>query len=186
MFPKQSYNLIPDFKILLGACPRTALEVSSQGCLPWRYFWHHVYVMHLSAIQSKYVISQPFLKTMPAESQNFSYIIAITLIHYPLPFFTCTAHGYVTSYCEDSPSIGTFQYRLLGFQDPPTDYYPRPFFLAAEESKSDENPHCYGSEKIFNYHLDLAKKIYEQYPEQKKFIFHFPGKILLKRRIFRI
>jgi hypothetical protein len=81
----------------------------------------------------------------------------------------------VTSYCEDSPGVGTFQYRLVGFRDPPTDYYPRAFFLAAEESFSDKNPHCYGSEKIHNYPLNLAKEIFQQYPERKKFIFHFPG-----------
>lgn len=88
-----------------------------------------------------------------------------------------TAHGYVTSYCEDSPYIGTFQYRLVGFQDPPADYYPRPFFLAAEKEASNGNPNCYGSEKIYEYHLDLARKIYEQYPERNKFLFHFAGEI---------
>ena len=93
-----------------------------------------------------------------------------------LILFVVTEHGYVTSYCEDSPHIGTFQYRLVGFDDPPTDYYPRAFFLAAHKKGfSRWNPHCYGSEKIHNYHLDLARKIYEQYPKRKKFLFHFPG-----------
>ena len=102
------------------------------------------------------------------------------MINNPLYFCFHAAHGYVTSFCEDSPGIGTFQYRLLGFKDPPTDYYPRAFFMAAHEgAHSKRNPHCYGSEKIYNYHLDLARKIYEQYPERKKFLFHFPGKIQL-------
>ncbi|CAB4002754.1 uncharacterized protein LOC113676100 isoform X1, partial [Paramuricea clavata] len=93
-------------------------------------------------------------------------------------FKKAKAHGYVTSFCEDSPGIGTFQYRLLGFKDPPTDYYPRAFFMAAHDgAHSKRNPHCYGSEKIYNYHLDLARKIYEQYPQRKKFLFHFPGEI---------
>ncbi|XP_028405370.1 uncharacterized protein LOC114527863 [Dendronephthya gigantea] len=90
-------------------------------------------------------------------------------------FKKAKAKGYVTSYCEDSPHFGSFQYRLLGFQDPPTDYYPRSFFLAAEESSS--NLHCYGSHKIYNYHLDLANKIYEQYPKQRKFLLHFASEI---------
>lgn len=91
-------------------------------------------------------------------------------------FKEAKSRGYVTSYCEDSPYIGTFQYRLLGFQNPPTDYYPRPFFMAAEEYNS-QDPHCYGSEKIYEYHLDLARKIYEQYSQNPKFIFHFLGEI---------
>ena len=83
----------------------------------------------------------------------------------------------MTSYCEDSPEIGTFQYRLIGFQNPPTDYYPRPFFMAAAEQYSNANPNCFGSEKIYEYHLDLARKIYEQYTDRSKFIFHFAGKV---------
>ncbi|XP_028405369.1 uncharacterized protein LOC114527862 [Dendronephthya gigantea] len=91
-------------------------------------------------------------------------------------FKKAKAHGYVTSYCEDMPKVGTFQYRLLGFQDPPTDFYPRPFLLAAHSATySRRNPHCYGSEKIYNYNLDITRKFYEQYPERKKFLFHFPA-----------
>ncbi|KAK3749596.1 hypothetical protein QZH41_002777 [Actinostola sp. cb2023] len=32
-------------------------------------------------------------------------------------------HGYVTMYSEDSPGLGTFNYRLKGFKNPPTDHY---------------------------------------------------------------
>ncbi|CAB4007103.1 predicted protein [Paramuricea clavata] len=83
-------------------------------------------------------------------------------------------HGYITSYVEDAPDVGSFTYRLLGFKDPPTDFYPRAFLLAAH-SKRDliTNRYCYGSEKIYNYHFDLARKFYEQYPDRRKFLFHF-------------
>jgi hypothetical protein len=69
--------------------------------------------------------------------------------------------------------VGSFTYRLHGFKDPPTDFYPRAFFLAAH-SKRDliSNRYCYGSEKIYDYHFDLARKVYEQYPDRRKFLFH--------------
>lgn len=41
--------------------------------------------------------------------------------------------GYVTAYVEDEPSIGTFNYNKAGFAHAPTDYYLRPFLLAAQE-----------------------------------------------------
>ena len=41
--------------------------------------------------------------------------------------------GYVTAYVEDEPTIGTFNYKKAGFAHAPTDYYLRPFLLAAQE-----------------------------------------------------
>ncbi|PVD18512.1 hypothetical protein C0Q70_21061 [Pomacea canaliculata] len=41
-------------------------------------------------------------------------------------------HGYVTAYAEDMASIGTFELRMLGFKEQPTDHNMRLFYLAAE------------------------------------------------------
>ena len=86
-----------------------------------------------------------------------------------------TEHGYVTSFSEDTARGGTFQHRLMGFNDAPTDYYTRPFFLAAEDKLDEENMHCIGSQETYGYQLDLATEIYEQYQDRKKFLFHFAG-----------
>lgn len=43
------------------------------------------------------------------------------------------ANGYVTSYGEDETSISSFNYNKKGFLKPPTDYYLRPYMLAAEK-----------------------------------------------------
>lgn len=40
--------------------------------------------------------------------------------------------GYVTAYVEDEPSMGTYNYGKYGFRNAPTDYYSRPYMLAAE------------------------------------------------------
>jgi len=41
--------------------------------------------------------------------------------------------GYSTMFNEDSATGGTFQFRMNGFIEPPTDWYPRPFWIAAHE-----------------------------------------------------
>lgn len=40
--------------------------------------------------------------------------------------------GYVTAYGEDETMLNTFNYLKVGFVEPPTDYYLRPYMLASE------------------------------------------------------
>ncbi|CAG2162861.1 unnamed protein product [Oppiella nova] len=48
--------------------------------------------------------------------------------------------GYNTLLMEDAPDIATFNYLKIGFNEPPTDYYLRPFSLAIEK---DVHNDCY-------------------------------------------
>lgn len=45
---------------------------------------------------------------------------------------TCHLVGYATAYVEDEPSMGTYNMGKYGFRNAPTDYYARPYMLAAE------------------------------------------------------
>lgn len=58
--------------------------------------------------------------------------------------------GFVTSYAEDEESINTFNFNKKGFLKIPTDYYFRPYMLAAEHnlktSKVDDMTYCSGPE----------------------------------------
>ncbi|CAH1399296.1 unnamed protein product [Nezara viridula] len=83
----------------------------------------------------------------------------------PLIWKEFSKQGYVTAYAEDLPSIGTFNYRKTGFVKSPTDYYIRPFMLAAEKFlkikvKNTLNI-CLGpvstSDYILDYLIDFAK-----------------------------
>ncbi|XP_063987795.1 uncharacterized protein LOC135167968 isoform X2 [Diachasmimorpha longicaudata] len=74
--------------------------------------------------------------------------------------------GYVTAYAEDWVEISTFNYQKVGFVNPPTDYYMRPYMTAAEKflkgkRKFQSNYYCTGPElaidRIFNSALDFAK-----------------------------
>lgn len=74
-------------------------------------------------------------------------------------------NGYVTSYGEDEPSISTFNGRSKkGFFKPPTDYYMRPYLVAAEEflpiKLKGRLNFCLGSREsaafIYEYAIDFA------------------------------
>lgn len=83
----------------------------------------------------------------------------------PLIWNEFSKEGYITAYAEDLPSIGSFNYHKTGFVKSPTDYYLRPFMLAAEKFlklkvKNSLNV-CLGtmstSDYILDYLIDFAK-----------------------------
>uniref|UniRef100_T1IJT6 Uncharacterized protein n=1 Tax=Strigamia maritima TaxID=126957 RepID=T1IJT6_STRMM len=52
--------------------------------------------------------------------------------------------GFRTLYAEDFPGISAFNYRKFGFFHQPTDYYLRPFTIAAQD-KMNLKEHCYNN-----------------------------------------
>uniref|UniRef100_A0A914XIT3 Uncharacterized protein n=1 Tax=Plectus sambesii TaxID=2011161 RepID=A0A914XIT3_9BILA len=72
--------------------------------------------------------------------KNASYLNDV----YPMIWRNFSKHGYVTMYAEDSAALGTFTYRLKGFNKQPTNHYMRTFFMQAE--KEIKNRMCVGSE----------------------------------------
>ena len=82
--------------------------------------------------------------------------------------------GYVTLFAEDDSSMGAFNLRLLGFDNPPTHHYLRPFWLAIERAGArDETGVCSKSNSLVNYTLDYLCSFYEAYPKNPKFAFSF-------------
>lgn len=75
--------------------------------------------------------------------------------------------GYVTAYAEDVPSIGTFNYLQTGFVEQPTDYYMRPFMLAAHKLLPNRNrdslPICVGPVSAVDHILNYAKSFSETF-----------------------
>ncbi|KAF0299874.1 hypothetical protein FJT64_027491 [Amphibalanus amphitrite] len=61
---------------------------------------------------------------------------------YPFLWKDFQSDGYVTAFNEDQPDIGTFQYRLRGFNPQPTTHYMRTFFLAASRTYGNNAPYC--------------------------------------------
>lgn len=74
--------------------------------------------------------------------------------------------GYATAFAEDEISINTFNYQKNGFVESPTDYYLRPFGIAAEKNIPVKLEHalilCLGhqhyADHVYQYMLDFATK----------------------------
>ncbi|XP_015185478.1 PREDICTED: uncharacterized protein LOC107071205 isoform X1 [Polistes dominula] len=90
---------------------------------------------------------------------------AYKLDHCPFLWYNFRNAGYVTAYGEDETALNTFNYLKVGFVQPPTDYYLRPYMLASEKLLKSKNrfnlKYCTGPEtsfdRIFNYAMDFAE-----------------------------
>ena len=80
--------------------------------------------------------------------------------------------GYVTQWGEDSPGMGTFTYRMLGFKDQPTDHYMRTFYNTLVKDLSHKQ-NCLGSLPNHVNMLNWMKELFHVYPDQPKFSFVF-------------
>ena len=81
--------------------------------------------------------------------------------------------GYVTLYAEDTPTISTFNFMRTGFVEKPTDYYMRPFMLAAHHllplKVLNGLPVCTGPILVIDHILDYAKKFFKVFNNHNHF-----------------
>ncbi|XP_028161246.1 uncharacterized protein LOC114353432 isoform X2 [Ostrinia furnacalis] len=84
-------------------------------------------------------------------------------------FHRVKQHGYRTAYYEDSPWIGTFQYRFNGFNGQPADHYLRAFFQ--EDAKTSFQTYCVGDTPRHRIMMNITEQFLHQ--PDPKFIFTF-------------
>ena len=85
---------------------------------------------------------------------------------YPFIFNELKKDGYVTAYSEDDTGAGTFQYRLLGFREIPTEKYLRTFWLKAYRPLVKTHLRC-----VHQFSFAYLKNYFRTYSKEKKFIF---------------
>lgn len=78
--------------------------------------------------------------------------------------------GYATMFSEDSPHLASFNYRLKGFHDPPTDHYARPFWLEAFQLMM-KSKFCLNSRPAHNESLNYLMSFFRRYQDTPKFAF---------------
>ena len=104
---------------------------------------------------------------LPEARRSFSG--AAPVDRWPFIFKDFKNRGYVTMYLEDCPATGAFNYRLMGFTNPPADHYTRPFFLGIKKEFPVLPNLCYGNWAVHNYSLQYTKSFYDTYKNVKKF-----------------
>jgi hypothetical protein len=86
--------------------------------------------------------------------------------------------GYVTAFNEDQPDIGTFSYRLRGFNEQPTDHYMRTYYLAIDSDLHKYKRLCVGSRPkhmvMMDYTYDFMQKYNNTNPT---FLFSFHAEL---------
>ena len=85
--------------------------------------------------------------------------------------------GYVTQWGEDISHVGTFQYRMLGFRDPPVDHFWRPFDLALRTQLANHKQYCLRSMPRHVNMLNWVREFFDMYRDKPKFSFLFHGEL---------
>ena len=81
--------------------------------------------------------------------------------------------GYATQWAEDAPNVGTFTYRMLGFNKQPVDHYMRNFFIYRNNKKRPDKPQCFGSVPAHLNMFNWGRDLFDSYKVRLKFSFIF-------------
>ena len=71
-------------------------------------------------------------------------------------------------FSEDTPQYASFNYRLHGFQDPPTDHYARPFWMEADKLLTEL---CINNRPSHGISLKYLLSFFRRYKDKPKFGF---------------
>jgi hypothetical protein len=64
----------------------------------------------------------------------------------------------------------------MGFQNPPTDFYTRPFYAMAEKLVKKRPSRCLASKTISKVQFDYIREVFDMFKNKLKFFFSFNGK----------
>lgn len=79
---------------------------------------------------------------------------------YPMIWQKYQKMGYVTAFNEDLPDVGTFSYRLNGFNEQPTNHYMRPFYLAVKSEVGHYKRLCLGDRPRHQIMIDYTTQVH--------------------------
>lgn len=96
---------------------------------------------------------------------------------YPTIWKEYDKYGYYTAFNEDVPNIGTFSYRLTGFNEQPTDHYMRTYYLAIDSYVKSYKRLCVNHMARHNAMLDYTRQYMHKYKNDPSFVFSFHGEL---------
>lgn len=96
---------------------------------------------------------------------------------YPMIWNDYKQMGYVTAFNEDVPNVGTFSYRLNGFDAQPTDHYMRTYYIAIDSELYSYQKLCVGETPRHKVMMDYTEQFMTTYPKIPHFVFSFHGEL---------
>lgn len=84
---------------------------------------------------------------------------------YPWVWHDLKTENYSTLFADG----GSFNWKYVGFEKPPTDHYARPFFLAAKREKNKHQKYCLKSKPRLSMLHDYVIEFWKYYQEHPKF-----------------
>ena len=148
---------------------------SLMDCRPSIFFWIGVLINYIDIIFLDQVLTLESL-VLPITS-NFHWNW-LSMNHWNWQLFDSSIeNGYLTGFSEDGVWDGPFQYRLKGFSLPPTDFYPRPYFLDVARRTKLWSDRCINNRNIAQIHLEYVRCVFDAFPKKLKFFVSFSGKV---------
>ncbi|KAI9580308.1 hypothetical protein GQX74_000301 [Glossina fuscipes] len=95
---------------------------------------------------------------------------------YPFIWSDYERQGYVTSFNEDVPQLGTFTYRLNGFKDQPVHHYLRTFYVESDNIFFNED-FCISHQANHLVMMEYTKNFMVKYSDTPRFVFSFHGSL---------
>ncbi|KAF2369009.1 Protein of unknown function DUF229 [Trinorchestia longiramus] len=96
---------------------------------------------------------------------------------YPLVWKDFQRAGFMTLFAEDLPDVGTFNYRLRGFDEAPAHHYMRPYYLAFQQQMSQHPQLCVRARPRHQVFLDYLHNFMVTYRDQPSFAFALHGEL---------
>lgn len=96
---------------------------------------------------------------------------------FPLIWRRFEEMGYVTAFNEDLPNVGTFTYRLNGFEQQPTTHYMRTYYLGIEPELRSYERLCVGHQPRHMAMLNYTSQFMSAYADRPHFAFSFHGEL---------
>jgi len=112
--------------------------------------------------------AEPELPLTLKNKKNSNYVNV-----YPFIWNNFSDNGYVTQYGEDTPYIGTFTYRMKGFNKQPTNLYLRPYYLRAWKKHFRSHSFCYAGKPRHQIMLDWTREFFKTYSDVPRYSFNF-------------
>ena len=172
-----SHKLVPFFKqfaLNRHLSPNSGVFFFNSKCVSY-YLVGHTIVGDGTTAQLCAMLTGKNEEELPEARRGYK--DSQTVDRWPFIFKDFKRKGYVTMFQEDATYLGTFNYRLHGFKNKPTDHFTRPFYLAFNEEVPNNADKCNGNLPAHRNVLSYTANFFDAYINVKKFSYSIMARL---------